>query len=345
MAGQNKSTSCMFSLKPGGKRILWEITDRCNAYCKHCSTRATETGTKELSTEELKRAFSEASGVGFNQLYITGGEPFLREDIFELIDFGKESFRDIMLSTNGSFIDENIADRVAKSGIGYTLISLDSIDPNKHDEFRNMKGLYQKACESVKILSSKGIHVTINSVITSNNYSSLENVVKLADSLNASSLLLSPFLPIGRGADNKELLITSEQFRSVEEEIEIIKNDYSGLKIKYKRSREENAPLEVCPGGRDYVTITSDGRMLPCPWLYEFSQFITLSTLQGSSFQEVYRSKEINLFNDLVDERIQKQDCGLCEIKECGHGCLALAQIYEGNHMQFDPFCKTNKEK
>jgi AdoMet-dependent heme synthase len=338
------SAACMFSLKPDVRRILWEVTDRCNAYCKHCSTKATEKGTSELDFEKLEHAFDEFATAEFNELYITGGEPFLRADIFELIDLGIEKFDTVMISTNGSLINEENAERIAQSGVKYVLISLDSIDADKHDEFRKMKGLYQKACNSVRLLSSKGVHVTVNSVITKKNYFALDKIADLAHSLGTGSLLLSLFLPIGRGAENYDLMIDPRQLSEVERKIENLRDSYDQMKIKYKRTLVEGQPLQKCPGGSDYLTVTSDGRVQPCPWVCE-PEFITPGTLREASFEELYHSEELSRFRDLVERRIQTQECEPCQIKGCGNGCLALAKCYKDNYMEFDPFCDVNKKQ
>jgi MoaA/NifB/PqqE/SkfB family radical SAM enzyme len=121
--------------------LSWNVTRKCNLKCAHCYINATtEELQGELTTEEAKRLMDQIAEVSRPLLILSGGEPLLRRDIYELIRYGTNKGFRMGLGSNGSLIDETVARKLKDAGVKTVSISLDSCDPKKHDEFRGVKG-------------------------------------------------------------------------------------------------------------------------------------------------------------------------------------------------------------
>ncbi len=339
---------CVFSLKEGQKRILWEITNKCNVSCKHCCSKATKDGLKnELGYKRLEEIATEIANAGFNQVYFTGGEPLLKEHFIDLLTYVRDIFNSVIFVTNGLIIDKNIADSIAKTKVNYVCVSIDSISPCKHNKLRNFEGLYEKACETVKLLLQRGVPVRVSFTITNENYNELESAYDLAKSLNANALLISYFWPVGYGSIHPELTISNNTRQELEERLQLLKErvnvDKSTTEIKHKRFGifgRTQIGLEDCPGGVDFLYITANGKVGPCPWVCKLDHcYTSFKTLNKNSFREVYSSEEIYEYRKMVSEREKIHNCKQ-RIENCGHGCPALAKVNKGSYMKFDPFCE-----
>jgi len=343
------SQACIFFLSAGKKRVLWEITNKCNARCKHCCSNSTEEGLpNELSSQRITKLLEELRNFGFNQIYFTGGEPLLKHNFINTLTHTRQLFDDVVLSTNGGVIDENIADKIATIGLDYVSVSIDSFSSEKHDIFRGGTcGLHNRACNAVKLLSSRGVRVIVACTITNENSEELENMLQLAKTLNANALLTQFFLPVGRAVDYKEFFISGDKRKTLEEKIYYLKqkceSETNPIKIKYKRFLNKGTPLEKCLGGDRFLYITAEGKVGPCPWICKIEpKYMSSNTLHEHSFESLFNSIEIQHFKDLLNKREQLHNYGACEIKDCKHGCPAIAKIYKGNFMEFDLFCDIN---
>ena len=136
--------------------MSWNITRECNMKCSHCYINATEKKLdNELTTQEAKNLMDQIYQVSAPLLILSGGEPLLRQDIFELISYGSKKGLKMGLGSNGSLIDETVAKKLKDAGIATVSISLDSNIPAQHDEFRGVAGAWEKAVEACKAVEKK----------------------------------------------------------------------------------------------------------------------------------------------------------------------------------------------
>ncbi|HKJ77179.1 MAG TPA: radical SAM protein, partial [Gammaproteobacteria bacterium] len=128
--------------KPPGPVVIWNLVRRCNLTCKHCySTSADKDFAGELTTEEVYTTLEDLKGFGVPVLILSGGEPLMRPDIFDISERAKAMGFYVGLSTNGTLIEEAMADRIAATGYDYVGISIDGIRET-HDHFRRRDGAF-----------------------------------------------------------------------------------------------------------------------------------------------------------------------------------------------------------
>jgi radical SAM protein with 4Fe4S-binding SPASM domain len=177
-----------------GYVIIWNLTGRCNLSCRHCYAEANSASPggkrEELNTRETKRVIDDLAGLEVLVLILSGGEPMLRADLYELAGYAQEKGISCALSTNGSLIDEAQVRNISESGIGYVGISIDGAQ-DRHDEFRGRKGAYEASLRGIRLCRDAGIKVGLRFSLTSYTASQLPHVVDLFGQENLNKLYVS----------------------------------------------------------------------------------------------------------------------------------------------------------
>ena len=190
--------------------VSWNLTYRCNLACEHCYLDAGGTplvGTEnfadrsELGTEECFRVIDEIAAFAPECVTIlTGGEPLLRRDILEIVRRAAERGLWVVVGTNGVRITENVARRLAEAGARGLSLSLDALDPDRHDRFRKVRGAWQNTVEGAEILNRTGLPFIVQTTAGSHNLGELEAIADFAhDRLAAKVWNLYFLVPTGRG--------------------------------------------------------------------------------------------------------------------------------------------------
>jgi radical SAM protein with 4Fe4S-binding SPASM domain len=190
--------------------VSWNLTYRCNLACEHCYLDAGKVplvGTEnfadrsELGTDECFRVIDEIAAFAPECLTIlTGGEPLLRRDILEIVRRASERELWVVVGTNGVCITENLAGRLAEAGARGLSLSLDALDPDRHDRFRNVRGAWQNTVEGAEILNRSGLPFIVQTTVGSHNLGELEAIADFAhDRLGAKVWNLYFLVPTGRG--------------------------------------------------------------------------------------------------------------------------------------------------
>src|ERR671912_2575562 len=190
--------------------VSWNLTYRCNLACEHCyldAGGAPLVGTEnfadrsELSTDECFRVIDEIAGFAPECVTIlTGGEPLLRRDILEIVERAAERGLWVVIGTNGVRITENLARRLAAVGARGLSLSLDALDPDRHDRFRNVRGAWRNTVEGAEILSRTGLPFIVQTTAGSHNLGELDAIADFAHERLAAKVWNLYFLvPTGRG--------------------------------------------------------------------------------------------------------------------------------------------------
>ncbi len=182
--------------------ISWNLTQRCNQQCAHCYLSAFPHAgsTDELTTEECFRIMDEMAGVNPDLLLIlTGGEPFLRKDLFELASHAVQRGFTVVLGTNGFLLREKQARAMRQHGIQGASISLDSTDPGRHDAFRQFPGSWAGAVRATEVLRAEGLPFSLHMSVTGWNVGEIPAMIDLAKHLGARVLNLFFLVRTGRG--------------------------------------------------------------------------------------------------------------------------------------------------
>src|SRR5688500_4135535 len=301
--------------------VSWNLTYRCNLACEHCYLDAGPTrlvGTEnfadrsELGTEECFRVIDEIAAFAPECLTIlTGGEPLLRRDILEIVQRAAERGLWVVVGTNGVRITENVAKRLAEAGARGLSLSLDALDPERHDRFRRVRGAWQNTVDGAEILNRTGLPFSVQTTAGSHNLDELEAIADFAyEKLAAKVWNLYFLVPTGRGQFVSDM--TPAQYDEVLASLYQIQRKYSrrmlvnakcaphSIKTILESAGQvgggEVLPPEGgshandvrawpglssirtysggaggCPAGTHYMGIRPNGDVTPCPYLPVFA--------------------------------------------------------------------------
>ena len=189
---------------PPGPVVIWNLIRRCNLTCKHCySISADKDFPGELSTADVYSVMDDLKRFRVPVLILSGGEPLLRPDIFEIAQRAKAMGFYVGLSSNGTLIDESNIDRIAAVGFDYVGVSLDGIQET-HDKFRRKEGAYNASMHGIRLCKSRGIKVGIRFTLTQDNAHDLPGLLRLMEEEDLDKFYLSHLNYAGRGNKNRK---------------------------------------------------------------------------------------------------------------------------------------------
>ena len=189
-------------MKDDLRLVFWELTARCNLSCKHCRAEAQDHFVKgELTTAEILAVAADIRETGDPIMILTGGEPLVREDFFEIASACSELFSRVAIATNGTLVDDAMAHRIVDAGIQKASISVDGATAETHDVFRGLPGSYDTALAGMDALRRAGLPVQINATVTRQNVGELEAIMKLAMAHGADAFHVFVLVPVGCGVE------------------------------------------------------------------------------------------------------------------------------------------------
>ena len=190
---------------PKGPVVIWNLVRRCNLLCRHCYSGSTDKDfSGELNTAEIKTVMADLHGFGVPALILSGGEPLLRSDLFEIAAEAKSlGFPSVALSTNGTLVDDAMADRIGGAGFDYVGISVDGIGA-VHDTFRGRPGAFAEALGGIRRCVARKVKVGLRFTMTRDNAHHLPDVLDLAREMGVGKFYFSHLNYAGRGNANRE---------------------------------------------------------------------------------------------------------------------------------------------
>jgi heme b synthase len=334
--------------------IAWEVTRSCNLNCVHCRA-AANCGPYpgELSTEKCFQLIDDIAAFSKPVIILTGGEPLLRSDIFEIASYGTKKGLRMVMATNGTLVDESIAKKTAASGIQRVSISIDGKDAKSHDEFRHEPGAFEGAMRGIEALKSTGMEFQINTTITTANLKQIEDILALAVKLGAAAHHIFLLVPTGRGRNLAEQAITAADYeetlmwfhkQSLNCSIQLKatcaphyfrimhQNKVKRTKAVKKKGGYFHESTRGCLGGITFCFISHVGQVQPCGYLE-----LDCGNVLKQSFADIWDGAKV--FRSLRDYNKYGGKCGRCEfIKVCG-GCRARAFEAAGDFLAEEPLC------
>jgi radical SAM protein with 4Fe4S-binding SPASM domain len=336
----------------------WHITNRCNFRCKHCY-QVDYLDTSELSFNDLKNITLHICSTmkKWNKqadISITGGEPFIRKDLFSFLEFlnSLDEIARIDLLSNGTLITNQVAEKLKEfSKITRIQVSLDGATAETHDKIRGI-GAFDKAIKGIRILNSCGFDVKIMFTLQRLNMHEVRNLIDLALKENISGLTIERLVPTGSAHDLSDATLRPDELRSVFQTIsdradaEFIRG--SKLRIlKYRplwinidpcRAKPESNTTTYrelgasCSIGLDGLCILPDATVLACRRLP-----IPIGNLKIDTIEKIWYQSDL-LWN-IRNKKNLKGKCYSCEyIPRCG-GCRAMAYAVTGDYLAEDPQC------
>ena len=204
---------------PAGPVVIWNLIRRCNLTCMHCySISADIDFPGELSTAEVLGVMEDLKAFNVRALILSGGEPLLRPDLFEIAARGKALGFYLGLSTNGTLIDAPLARRIADAGFEYVGISLDGLDAT-HDRFRRKAGAFDASLAALRRCRDLGVKVGVRFTLTQDNFADLPGLLELVEAEGIPRFYLSHLNYAGRGNVNRK---RDAHFRVTREALELL---------------------------------------------------------------------------------------------------------------------------
>jgi heme b synthase len=340
---------------PPLRLVAWETTRNCNLNCVHCRAAATRGPyTGELDTRSALALLDQIAQVAKPIIILTGGEPLLREDIFEIAKYGDAMGMRMVMAPNGTLVTPEIAAKMADSGIQRISVSLDGSSAESHDAFRGVPGAFDGALNGIANAKAAGIQFQINTTITKANLDQIPSILKLAESLGAVAHHIFLLVPTGRG---KYIVDQEIDAREYEETLNWFYDQRGKTSLQLKatcaphyyrilrqRAREDgqsvtfeshglDAVTRGCLGGTGFCFISHRGIVQPCGFLD-----LNCGDVTRQSFGEIWRHAEH--FQRLRDYSQLHGKCGCCEYHRVCGGCRARAYEATGDYMAEEPLCQ-----
>ena len=334
--------------------IQWHLTERCNLRCLHCYQK--DSKVEELSFDQIEAVIGEVTEMveGWSAAYdipfslsynVTGGEPYLRSDLFEILKSISNSQADFYILTNGTLITRDIALRTAESGAAGVQVSLEG--PERiHDRIRG-KGSFSRALDGVRLLVSSGLLVTLNTTLSRLNAEYITDLAAIARDCGARRLGFARLVPAGRGGALSGQMLHSEGLRSVysqlssmtTDDVEIVIGDPIASQMQGgsgPKDQASNLALSGCAVAVSGMTFLSDGTIVPCRRLP-----IPIGSVVKDNLREIWATSPV--LNRLRDRNAYRGRCGTCERWTVCRGCRAIAHACSKNeqdgYLDDDPQC------
>ncbi|MFA6860339.1 MAG: dephospho-CoA kinase [Clostridia bacterium] len=308
---------CLFKIPQNGARALWEITNTCNYHCSYCIFCSNPVVDKnELSYDEVIKAIDGLKRNGFTYIKFTGGEPFVRKDMIQILSYAKSLGFDLdistngslltketakslaELSTNGSLLTKETAKSLAELKLNFVHVSLDGFDKFSHEIVRG-ENTFDRTINGIKLLSEFSVKTRIGTVIHKGNENCLEKIVLLSKSLGTDEIIFSFMEAIGRLNQKSELLST-KKICEVENELSTLKQKYMNqIKVSYSFTRNKTSlhACSKCPALKKFVYIDNLGRISPCTWIVDKNpESRSKLTLKNATFEEVMEDDSLKTF-------------------------------------------------
>lgn len=301
----NRYPFCLFRIPERGGRVLWEITNTCNYRCSYCifSSEA-KRYENELTTEEVKKTIKDLKKNNFTYIKFTGGEPFTRTDMTEILKYASELGFDMDISTNASLITDEIAKELKNIEFPMVHVSLDGNDRETHEYVRG-KNTFERTLKGIQYLTANNVYTRIGTVIYKKNEDKLQEIIDLAVQLKANEIIFSFMEAVGR-LDGDEELISKRTIESVKQEIEKLAIKYEGqIQVKYSFTENKECETdECCPAVNKFLYINNLGQVSPCTWVIsKYPEYKSKLTLKNSSFDEVMKSEPIQKYLKYIEEK------------------------------------------
>jgi radical SAM protein with 4Fe4S-binding SPASM domain len=345
--------------------VSLDLTRRCNLQCVFCYAKAEQGSVRkvpELGTEAMRSILFQLAEAGVFHVVIGGGEPFIRDDMVELLAAAKEAGLEVYVVSNGMLITSEIAERLKEllGPLDTVQISLDSGEAAQHNALRRSPVAFERATRGLKLLKGGRFDVLANMVVTRMNRASVSKTVEVCSELGVESLRLLQLQPIGFGVEAVESLsLSREEERALYHEIKQLNGakppggtaivdepaavHWTSVQDIAHRMSCQARPNPVCPAGTSTCSIDHEGRVFPCTFFNGHPE-MAMGSLQEKSFRDIWNDAERwRVFRKPLE---LEGKCVSCKFAgSCHSGCPAMSYAVDGRLGAPDPMCKFGRGK
>ncbi len=338
----------------GVSSVIWSITNECNLRCIFCYMKAGSKLEDELTTSEALQLIDELVELGKPLLFITGGEPLLRSDIFEILKYASDNGLRIILSTNGSLITRDVASSLARIGVHYIALPFYG-DRVLHEYYTRVYGSFDMVLKAISKLKERGLRVGFKVIALKPVFKVFDKIMEYADRLKIDLIYICDLIPFGYGVNLINEALDVGSWRNLLDMIieSIILSDRYGFDIDigahpssaiyilerlksldYDVSKALNkmSRRKLCPVGRGFIAISSNGNILPCNFLPIYS----IGNIRNYRLRDLIKSPDLT---SLGDSNKLNGYCLKCKYRDICGGCRVKAYLSNGDIYSSDPTC------
>jgi radical SAM protein with 4Fe4S-binding SPASM domain len=343
---------------------VWNITQACNLTCKHCYQNAHRNpDPDELTTDEKLGLIDQMGDEFVPFVAFAGGEPLVTPDLWKVLERCEKRGLHVTLATNGTMLTPEICQRLKAANVKYIEVSLDSLNPEEHDEFRGQAGSWKRTVQGIRNSVAAGIRTGMAVCFTRQTAHTVDEVVRFAIDLGCKTFAHFNFIPVGRGKEiidqdmtpgQREMLLRKLQQHLVEGKIGVVSTapQFGRSCILYgsedgvfatghagrgpgKKTMVLSRYIGGCGSGRCYCSIQPNGAITPCVYI------------PGEEIGNIRRQTLAEIWSDPMFATLQDRDdrgdhCGVCDYRAYCGGCRARALAYTGDIQAGDPGCIYN---
>jgi radical SAM protein with 4Fe4S-binding SPASM domain len=272
---------------------------------------------------------------GVFRITLTGGEPLIRNDIFNIINELKSRSFCVDMNTNGTLITEEVSRKLKNVGLDSIRISLDGSNQISHDYFRGVKGSFTKAIKAIELLKKDNHRVNITTIINRLNMNEIEDIYKIINNYEIEEWHFFRLLPTGNAVNNKELILDKKEYIQVMREVKKIKNRNSKTNISfndpiYSLIDIKSSDNGGCGAGKLYLGINTKGEFSLCP-----SMSKPIGNIFDENLENIFAKK---IVREARNNSLIKK-CVNCKYNNICGGCCSASYLAYGDDFIQDPFC------
>lgn len=349
-----------------GPVVVWNCTKTCNLKCLHCYAESeNKKYDGELTLKEAKDFIDDLGEFKVPVILFSGGEPLLREDIFNILEHTSKNSIRSTISTNGTMLSKEVCSSLKKLNVGYVGISLDGIG-SRHDEFRRSKGSFNRALNGLRNCKESGQKVGLRFTINNHNYDQLEDIFRLIKEEKIPRVCFYHLVYSGRGNEMIKEDITHEETRnamdlimekSLEfgENVEILTVDNHADAVYLYLQAQKRYPhlvpriwnlLKVNGGNRSgiaFANVDYKGNVHPDQFTWNHS----FGNIREQKFSDIWKEETSPILYGLRDrKRLLKGRCSKCKwLSLCNGNFRVRAEAVTGDFWASDPACYLTNEE
>lgn len=349
--------------------VVWNSTRSCNLKCVHCYIDAqAKKDNDELSAEQAKAMIDDLAAFGAPVLLFSGGEPFMRGDLFDLGKYALSKGLRTVISTNGTLITKDVAKKIKDAGFSYVGISLDGMEAT-NDKFRKENGAFQKTLQGIRNCLSEGVRAGLRFTINKHNFQDVQGIFDLIEEEGIKRACFYHLVYAGRGSSMVKDDLTHQQARdtmdmifnrtirlcgkSADTEILTVDNHADGvylylrlMKEDKEKAREVLNLLKINGGNKSGIGI-ADVDNLGFVHADQFWRYYSFGNVKTRKFSEIWLDESDELLRNLRNRNpLLKGKCGRCHFQDiCAGNFRVRAEAVYGDVWQEDPACYLSEEE